>query len=46
MSEQDEKGLEREGETSESPDVEAHKKKVAEEPRDEEDADFEAHKKK
>jgi hypothetical protein len=45
MSDKDEKGLEREL-SVEKPDVEAHKKKVAEEPRDEDDADFEAHKKK
>jgi hypothetical protein len=45
VSEQDEKNWERETTGSEEPDVEAHKKKVAEEP-DEEDADFEAHKKK
>ena len=45
MSDQDEKSWEREGVGSEEPDVEAHKKKVAEEPEDD-DADFEAHKKK
>jgi hypothetical protein len=45
MSDKDQENIEREG-RSEDPDVEAHKKKVAEEPQNEEDADFEAHKKK
>jgi hypothetical protein len=45
VSEQDEKNVERENIWTEDPDVEAHKKKVAEEP-EEDDADFEAHKKK
>jgi len=46
MAEQDEERFEPES-GAEQPDVESHKKKLADEPRDEdEDADVEAHKKK